>query len=672
MSHSDPITPPPAPRPVVKTAATMEFVQKVHKVERQHTKILAPQLLLDSEAPPNCMRMNVLIATVNMGNAMPTQDDIGELVPEDGDDKYDVLVVGMQEATFGEEEALPEPPSPADGTGGSAKKRGSKPSIMTKAVKAVKKVEETFRGVISSQDTSDNKFTTTDMPTTADSTALHAMLERHLPSYSGVVRYQRGEMRLHIYVRSSLVPALTDVEVAAENTGIGHLLANKGGIAARLTFTDTSLSFVTCHIQAHEGKEHFQRRCADISEILGGTKLGNPKRYDVSLISHHTFVFGDLNFRTDFGKGKKENKELCYQALGKGDYEEIYRHDELQRAICNGECLTNFQEGDCSKFPPTFKVKRHVKGSLEDGHSVEDVYNPQRTPSYCDRILFTSLPGLEKKLKQVKLEAIPKYSASDHNPVRSTFTIDVPAIEDIEWHFPSALMSRRPKDANLKVYTSTPVKADSDRIIRDYTPDNFDLDHPDSTPEKREEENIFKDNTNLDRVCKVTFLDMRCRNLTEMDPSLVGGGSDPYIQFVPLSDHLLKRQHIKKKRNTLGNGAFSHYKKTKTKRHNVNPVFDDVIELEIDLSQEKDLLNGKFLALTIIDHDDLSEDDLIGTVVLNLASLVGGEGGNGVRPKSIKGGTSSIEISKPVMKNSMVQGHFEGTVEMCWVDGKIG
>ena len=96
------------------------------------------------------------------------------------------------------------------------------------------------------------------------------------------------------------------------------------------------------------------------------------------------------------------------------------------------------------------------------------------------------------------------------------------------------------------------------------------------------------------------------------------------------------------------------------------------MELEIDLSREKDLLSGKFIALTVMDHDDLSDDDLIGTVVINLASLVGGEGGNGVRLRREKGNTSRIAVSKPVMKDCMVQGHFEGTVEMCWVDGKIG
>ena len=111
---------------------------------------------------------------------------------------------------------------------------------------------------------------------------------------------------------------------------------------------------------------------------------------------------------------------------------------------------------------------------------------------------------------------------------------------------------------------------------------------------------------------------------------------------MPLSDHLLKGQHKSNRRNTT-NHAFSHFARTATHRKNVNPVFDDVVELEIDLSREKDLMIGKFIALTVMDHDDLSEDDLIGTVVINLASLVGGDGGNGVRLRREKGGTSRIE-----------------------------
>jgi len=146
---------------------------------------------------------------------------------------------------------------------------------------------------------------------------------------------------------------------------------------------------------------------------------------------------------------------------------------------------------------------------------------------------------------------------------------------------------------------------------------------------------------------QLTFSSMRCMNLTEMDSKLAGGGSDPYIQFVPLTDHLLKKQHNQQKRHTMTSNAFYQYPKTKVTRHNVNPVFQDIIELEVDVAREKDLLNGKFLALTVMDHDDLSEDDLIGTVVFNLASLTGADTGDGVRVKST-GRITRLEVSGAV------------------------
>ena len=64
----------------------------------------------------------------------------------------------------------------------------------------------------------------------------------------------------------------------------------------------------------------------------------------MSIISHHTFFFGDLNFRVDFGGGKKENKEKAWGAVERGDFGELYQYDELQRGICNGDCLDGFRE----------------------------------------------------------------------------------------------------------------------------------------------------------------------------------------------------------------------------------------------------------------------------------------------------------------------------------------
>lgn len=41
-----------------------------------------------------------MVASVNMGNAPPSTSDISSLIPSDGGDTYDVVVVGMQEATW--------------------------------------------------------------------------------------------------------------------------------------------------------------------------------------------------------------------------------------------------------------------------------------------------------------------------------------------------------------------------------------------------------------------------------------------------------------------------------------------------------------------------------------------------------------------------------------------
>ena len=44
-------------------------------------------------------------------------------------------------------------------------------------------------------------------------------------------------------------------------------------------------------------------------------------------------------------------------------------------------------------------------------------YNPQRTPSYTDRILWKSMPPCKGRLTQEKLNAVSAVSTSDHKPV---------------------------------------------------------------------------------------------------------------------------------------------------------------------------------------------------------------------------------------------------------------
>ncbi|GMH51159.1 hypothetical protein TrLO_g3571 [Triparma laevis f. longispina] len=650
------------------------------------------------------MRLNIYIASVNMGNALPSQSDLEELLPDDGVGLYDIIVLGAQESTFSvadedeEVEHANSSTTKADArthrssTTASTSRHSSaakprKSSLLPKVFNdathklssGLNAAASTIRSSIATDNTSitspnaNNREKETQRHTLSNATPrrmsnvanianiahhvitdssfssandtkiLHSRISKRLPSFTPVVRYQRGEMRLHVYIRNSLCQAVTDVEVAAENTGLGHLLANKGGIVARITLGETSLSFLSCHLQAHEGKEHYHRRCADLKEILRGTKCGGHKRYDVSIISHHMFVLGDLNFRVDMPK------EKVVELLDKKKYADVYGGDELISGVAMGDCLANFNLADCSGFAPTFKVKRKVVGSIEDGKSVEEVYNLQRTPSYCDRILWHSLDGLEEDCLNSSFFPVSKYAASDHNPVAGTFTVDV--IENIKKkiHVPSSILPRRETlletDTNTKSKFDHNHNVDSSHIIKhnETFMDDFNLDDAetigdhlkhmdkeadpeldgDSDEDSQESEELDSDDG---KVCHLIFSHMRATNLTEMDSQLAGGGSDPYVSFVPLTEHLLTQKHMKHViKLPAGHSSANYYfkfPKTKTIRHNINPKWDDVIDLELNVKNKHELRHNKFIALTVMDHDDLSEDDVIGTVVLNLSAFV--------------------------------------------------
>ena len=50
-------------------------------------------------------------------------------------------------------------------------------------------------------------------------------------------------------------------------------------------------------------------------------------------------------------------------------------------------------------------------------------YVTKRIPSYCDRVLYKSLPGFEPSIRVTEYEACTAYDSSDHKPVRAGFVI---------------------------------------------------------------------------------------------------------------------------------------------------------------------------------------------------------------------------------------------------------
>lgn len=67
-------------------------------------------------------------------------------------------------------------------------------------------------------------------------------------------------MRLWIWASNDVVDKITDVKVSGANTGIGNVMANKGGIVITVTYKTTRISFLSAHLAAHEGDVYYKVR----------------------------------------------------------------------------------------------------------------------------------------------------------------------------------------------------------------------------------------------------------------------------------------------------------------------------------------------------------------------------------------------------------------------------
>lgn len=225
--------------------------------------------------------------------------------------------------------------------------------------------------------------------------------------------YQRGEMLFYLFVRNDLVSISSITEIKAGNCGIGSILANKGGISTLLTVGSTRLSFLSVHLASGEGRLHYEQRNANMERILQGTN-------DHTLSSHHSFVFGDMNYRFSLPPSSNIMEEppkeqalfLCQRIIAQKDWESMNKYDELQRALREKEILAGFSTLPLRTLP-TYRCERK-----EGMH-----YDYKRLPSHTDRILWKSNEDEDtpRNVEAIIYEPISKFSTSDHKPVRALF-----------------------------------------------------------------------------------------------------------------------------------------------------------------------------------------------------------------------------------------------------------
>ncbi|KAI8640786.1 Endonuclease/exonuclease/phosphatase [Parasitella parasitica] len=198
---------------------------------------------------------------------------------------------------------------------------------------------------------------------------------------------------LIIFVKSNIVDEIRNVETSIKKTGIMGIAGNKGAVAIRMDYGDTSFCFVAAHLAS--GHSNVDDRNADYHTINEGLRFLRGKTID----SHN-----DLNYRVSL-----PNEEARLYA-SEGNIEALFRNDQLSREMRQGRVFNGYQEGFIT-FLPTYKY--------DNGTDVYDTSEKQRIPGWTDRILFKG-----SQLNQLQYSRAELYT-SDHRPVLSLFEADV-------------------------------------------------------------------------------------------------------------------------------------------------------------------------------------------------------------------------------------------------------
>lgn len=237
-------------------------------------------------------------------------------------------------------------------------------------------------------------------------------------------------------------------------TGLGGATGNKGGVAIRMLFYNTSLCFVCAHFAA--GQNQYQDRNADYAEIT--RKINFPSNRS---LNSHDYIFwcGDFNYRIDL-----ENEQVK-EYVRTQNWPALLAYDQLLVQQSNGKVFRNYIEGEIN-FAPTYKY--------DIDSEVYDSSEKCRVPAYTDRILFkkkypTRLgeDSLSLNYGKIIFYGRCELKTSDHRPVIGEYNIeilkvDTKAREDL---FRTVVESLGPQDATVIVKHKLGINGFDDSLV---------------------------------------------------------------------------------------------------------------------------------------------------------------------------------------------------------------
>jgi hypothetical protein len=210
-------------------------------------------------------------------------------------------------------------------------------------------------------------------------------------------------------------------------------------------------------------------RNADYWEVLRETRksIGQSQLTDAATSFDHVFWMGDLNYRLenpsnsasagaagadedsrstsqqrpgDEVKDTPQDFEAVQAMIKAKKYEQLLEFDQLRLAQAQGTAFPGFKEGAIA-FAPTFKVER--SGGV--------TYKDKRVPSYCDRVLWKSMPSCSQAVLQTHYGSMTSVNTSDHKPVVALFKVTPSATVGA---LPAAVSARFPvvRLRNVRVF----------------------------------------------------------------------------------------------------------------------------------------------------------------------------------------------------------------------------
>lgn len=235
-----------------------------------------------------------------------------------------------------------------------------------------------------------------------------------------------GGLRLRVFALLKSGKPVATISSAGMKVGAGFAdrLPNKGAIAVEIRFAPSCrVLFIAAHLAANENQVH--ERQDDWHAILRRLDRAafisrNTDRIAAVPLFHryeHVFVLGDLNYRiVPPGTDHDDRVKWVRDCVERREWPNLLSADQLTRERRNGNVFVNFQEANIS-FAPTFKIDPHTGR-----------YSSSRVPSYCDRVLWHSLPARVPLVSSIRYEPLSEFRQSDHVPVVAEFELRVPIV----------------------------------------------------------------------------------------------------------------------------------------------------------------------------------------------------------------------------------------------------